>query len=61
MGFGDGLAAPPELCEAAQLAMHCWDFCAGWHPDTWPIYDAFHVVPDWHALIELMQEIRRNV
>lgn len=61
MGFGDGRAAAPALCEAAAAASHCWAFCGGWEPQRWPVYAALHDVPDWHALIELMQEIRRRV
>lgn len=38
--------------------MHCWNFCGGWQPATWPIYDALHDVEDWHLLIDLMLTIR---
>jgi hypothetical protein len=51
----------PQLCDASERALHCWDFCAGWHPELWPVYAALYDVPDWHATIDLMREIRRHV
>ena len=59
-GFGNLLGAPPVLCEWAEQARHCWEFCAGWAPERWQVYGALFDVKDWHLLIELMQEIRRN-
>lgn len=61
-GFG-GLvqASPPELCEWASRAMHCWVWCGGWAPERWACYGALHDVPDWHLLTELQQTIRRHV
>lgn len=61
----DDLLAPlPELSPRASLAVACWNFCDGWHPERWPHFGAFHDVPDWGALVELMQamraEYRRN-
>lgn len=50
----------PELSARAQLAIHCWNWCDGWHPERWPVFDALHPVDDWHALVELMQVIREQ-
>lgn len=51
-------APAPELSPQALAAARCWKFCAGWAPERWPVYAAFHPVADWHALVELMQAIR---
>jgi hypothetical protein len=60
MGFGGLVAPPPELCETAAQASHCWSFCGGWNPQAWPIYAALYPVPDWHLLIDLMVELRNG-
>jgi hypothetical protein len=48
----------PDLSQAAELAVRCWGFCDGWAPERWPVFAAFHDVPDWAALVDLMQAIR---
>ena len=55
------LAPPPDLDAAGMAAQHCWNWCDGWHPERWPIYDALYPVADWPQLIELMLHIRRTV
>jgi len=61
MGGFVSLRGPcPELGEWATRAAHCWHFCAGWAPERWPLYDALHDVPDWHMLIDLMQQIHNH-
>lgn len=55
----DDLLDPlPDLSPQAQLAVACWHFCDGWAPERWPVFAAFHDVPDWGALVDLMQAIR---
>ena len=54
----DVLGPLPELSPQAQLAALCWHWCDGWSPERWPLFDAFHSVPDWGALAELLQVIR---
>ena len=55
----DDLLEPlPPLSPSASLAVACWQFCDGWVPERWPAFAAFHRVPDWAALIELMQAMR---
>jgi len=55
------MAAPaPVLCLPALLAMHCWRWCQGWHPERWPAYDAMHTVDDWALLSELLAHLRDN-
>lgn len=49
----------PELGPMANVAAHCWNFCDGWAPERWPVYEALHPVSDWHLLIDLMAEIRK--
>lgn len=57
-----GLAEPPPpLSPAAELALECWGFCAGWAPERWPVFDALHPVPDWHHLIELLRVMRQTL
>jgi len=51
------LGGPPELDALAARARHCWQFCQGWAPERWPIYDALHPVDDWHQVIDVMAEI----
>jgi hypothetical protein len=60
-GFGELLGAAPEQCEWAERASHCWAWCGGWQPQSWPLYAALYPVPDWHLLTDLMQVIRKNV
>ncbi len=64
-GFGakaeDLLDPLPPLSGQAQLAIDCWVWCDGWAPERWPAFDAFHAVDDWHALVELMLVIRKQV
>jgi hypothetical protein len=55
------VAGPPELCELAERARHCWQFCGGWNPQQWPVYAALYPVPDWHQLIDLMAELQRHI
>lgn len=54
----DFLEPLPDLSPQAQLAAACWHFCDGWAPERWPVFAAFHDVPDWGALMDLMQAIR---
>lgn len=54
----DALGPLPELSHQAATAAHCWQFCEGWNPDRWTVYAALYPVADWHALVELMGEIR---
>lgn len=54
----DHLEPLPDLSPQAQLAVACWHFCDGWAPERWPAFAAFHNVPDWGALVDLMQAIR---
>jgi len=49
------------LSPAAERARHCWEFCAGWMPERWPLYAALYPVDDWHQLIELMRHIRKEL
>lgn len=60
LGLGaDALAEPvPELSAAAQLAAECWDWCDGWHPERWPLFDALHEVADWERLAAGVRAIR---
>jgi hypothetical protein len=60
-GFGDLIGEKPDLCPASQEAWLCWQFCGGWAPQTWPVYLALYGSADWSMVVELMQEIRRNV
>lgn len=46
---------------AAAQALHCWAFCAGWAPERWPHYEAFHPVADWSVLLELLEHLRIEV
>lgn len=54
----DVLEPLPALSLQAQLAIDCWNFCDGWDPSRWPLFAALHDVPDWGALVELMQAMR---
>lgn len=55
----DQLLEPlPEMSAQAMLARDCWLWCEGWAPERWPMFEAFHPVPDWGALAELMRAIR---
>jgi hypothetical protein len=54
----DVLGPLPELSAQASLAVLCWNWCDGWTPERWPLFEAFHAVPDWGALVELLQVIR---
>jgi hypothetical protein len=57
-----GLAEPPPaISPAAEMALDCWGFCAGWQPERWPVYEALHPVPDWHHLMELLRVIRSTL
>ena len=58
--LGLELPAPalPALSAQAELAVACWNFCDGWAPERWPVFDALHPVDDWHALVDLMQALR---
>ena len=58
-GFGGLVAEPEELSPWGQAARHCWQFCEGWAPERWAIYDALYPVSDWHLLIDLMQDIKK--
>jgi hypothetical protein len=60
-GLGNLIGKAPELDPLATAARHCWLFCGGWAPERWCVYGALHPVPDWHLLIEAMEEIRRHV
>jgi hypothetical protein len=61
-GFLASLAGQaPELIPDAERARHCWEFCAGWAPERWPVYAALYPVDDWHHLIELMRHIRKTL
>lgn len=52
------MGEPPELDEWATRALHCWNWCGGWKPEAWPMYETLFPVPDWHRLTELMQVLR---
>ena len=54
----DVLGSLPDLSPQAALAALCWNWCDGWAPERWVLFDAFHGVPDWGALAELLQVIR---
>lgn len=55
----DDLLGPlPELSAQADLAAQCWHWCDGWVPERWLLFAAFHDVPDWAAVVDLMQTIR---
>ena len=58
LGISVAEAAPAPLSAAGELAVACWNFCDGWHPERWPIFDALHAVDDWPQMAELMQAIR---
>lgn len=60
-GFGDLLEPPDPITPAAEMALECWGFCAGWHPERWPVFEALHPVPDWHHHIELLRVIRSTL
>lgn len=49
--------SPPEQDEWAQRALHCWNWCGGWHPERWPVYAVFHDVSDWALLVELLETL----
>jgi len=50
---------PPALSPVASLAAHCWNWCGGWYPERWPVYQALHPeAQDWAGLSELMVAIR---
>jgi hypothetical protein len=51
----------PALCAESARAIHCWNWCAGWRPQVWPMYATLHPVPDWHLLQDLMEVIRSRV
>lgn len=55
------VAPPPHMQPAAAQALHCWAFCAGWAPERWPHYEAFHPVADWSVLLELLEHLRIEV
>ena len=57
----DLLESLPDLSPQATLAVRCWHFCDGWFPERWPIFAAIEDVPDWAALVELMQAIRTQM
>lgn len=59
-GFGGLVAEAPMLFGAALVAQDCWNFCGGWRPTSWPLYEAISPVEDWPLTIELMLFIRRN-
>ena len=55
----DQLLGPmPELSAQATMAAECWAWCDGWAPERWPVFAAFHDVPDWGALADLMRALR---
>lgn len=60
-GLGDLFAAPDDLRPAGELALQCWGWCEGWHPERWPVFEALYPVPDWHHHIELMRVIRTEM
>lgn len=60
-GLADLVQPPPALTPCAEMALHCWGFCAGWRPERWPVYEALHPVPDWHHHIELLRVIRAEL
>lgn len=60
-GMADLVEAPQPLSPAAEMALDCWGFCAGWHPERWPVYEALQPVPDWHHHIELLRVIRSEM
>lgn len=49
---------PPPLDEWAQRALHCWNWCEGWNPERWLMYQAFHDVPDWALLIGALESLK---
>lgn len=57
-GLGRLVQTPAPLGEWAAQALACWYWCKGWEPERWASYAAFHDVPDWHALIDLMKALR---
>lgn len=59
--FADCMGPEEPLSVAGQIALECWGWCGGWHPERWPVYEALHPVPDWHHTIELMRVIRAEL
>lgn len=55
------IGEPEPLLPLARMALECWGWCGGWHPERWPVFEALHPVPDWDALIELMRVIRAEL
>lgn len=59
LGLGeDAAGALPDLSWQARTALHCWNFCAGWDPQRWPIYAALYPIGDWCAIVDLMGVLR---
>jgi len=50
----------PELCELSSKALHCFNWCGGFNPALWPLYDTFYHVDDWQVLQSTMQELARK-
>lgn len=54
----DLLGPAPLLGRLDDAARHCWNFCGGWAPERWAVYDALHLVADWHLLIDVMSVLK---
>lgn len=48
----------PELTPEGEIALECWKFCDGWHPDLIGYAAAYYGVDDVDMLTEALLTIR---
>lgn len=51
---------PPETDPDAMAAIHCWNFCDGYHPERLPLYGAIYGLDDPEKMVELLMQIRNH-
>lgn len=49
---------PPPLLPAAYLALHCWHWLGGWHPERLALYATWHELPDPDLTLALLHLLR---
>lgn len=61
MGLGGVLNnTPPEDDPDAMAAIHCWNFCDGYHLEALPLYAAIYGLDDPEKMVTLLMQIREN-